>query len=110
MTPKTVSVPALAALVLALAGSATAGSAQLYAEGVPLCKPQRHRGACDSMLRVLVSPGTHGARRLIASPAGTTVPCGGLTPVDITSAYGLSGTGSGQTVAIVDAYNDPKIN
>ena len=24
--------------------------------------------------------------------------------------YGLSGTGSGQTVAIVDAYNDPKID
>jgi len=37
-------------------------------------------------------------------------PAGGLTPADITSVYGLSGTGSGQTVAIVDAYNDPKID
>ena len=50
------------------------------------------------------------ARGLRVSPAGTTGPSGGLTPADITSVYGLSGTGSGQTVAIVDAYNDPKIN
>ena len=46
----------------------------------------------------------------MASPAGTMGPGGGLTPTDITSVYGLSGTGRGQTVAIVDAYNDPKID
>jgi subtilase family serine protease len=41
----------------------------------------------------------------------------GLTPAQITSAYGLSGQnfnaqaadGTGQTIAIVDAYNDPNI-
>ncbi|HVA30487.1 MAG TPA: hypothetical protein VMU58_04395, partial [Gaiellaceae bacterium] len=115
MKPTTLSVPALATLVLAaavlaLAGSATAGGTQIYAKGVPLCKPQRHRAACDAMRRVLVRPGTRGARRLVTLPAGTTGPSGGLTPADITSVYGLGGTGSGQTVAIVDAYNDPKID
>ncbi len=110
MTPKTLSPLVLAAAVLALAGSATAGGLQIYAKGVPLCKPLRHRAACDSMRRVLVRPGTRGARPLAALPAGTTGPGGGLTPADITSVYGLSGTGSGQTVAIVDAYNDPKID
>src|SRR5579859_6803086 len=110
MKQKTLSIPALAAAVLALAGSATAGGVQLYAKGVPLCKPQRHRAACDSMRRVLVRPGTHGARPLAVFPAATTGPSGGLTPADITSVYGLSGSGSGQAVAIVDAYNDPKID
>ena len=41
----------------------------------------------------------------------------GLTPAQITTAYGLGGltfggqaaNGSGQTIAIVDAYNDPNI-
>jgi len=110
MNPKTFSVPALAAAVLALAGSATAGGIPIYAKGVPLCKPQRHSAACDAMRRVLARPGTRGARPLVATPAGTTGPSGGLTPADITGVYGLSGTGSGQTVAIVDAYNDPKLD
>ena len=110
MKPMTLSVPVLAAAVLALTGSATAGGLQIYAKGVPLCKPQLHRIACDAMRRVLVRPGTRGARPLAALPAGTIGPGGGLTPADITSVYGLSGTGSGQTVALVDAYNDPKID
>ena len=106
----TLSLPLLAAAVLALARSATAGGIQLYAKGVPLCKPQRHRIACDAMRRVVVQQDVRGARPFAALPAGTTGPAGGLTPGDITSVYGLSGTGSGQTVAIVDAYNDPKID
>jgi hypothetical protein len=110
MKPKTLFLPTLAAAVFALAGSAIAGGIPIYAKGVPLCKPQRHRAACDAMRRVLVRPGTHGARPLAALPAETIGPSGGLTPADITSVYGLSGTGSGQTVAIVDAYNDPKID
>ncbi len=61
------------------------------------------------MRRVLVRAQTQGARPLAALPAGTIGPAGGLTPSDITSVYKLRGTGSGQTVAIVDAYNDPKI-
>ena len=42
------------------------------------------------------------------SPLATTTPSG-YGPADLQSAYGLSATGgSGQTVAIVDAYDDPK--
>ena len=37
-------------------------------------------------------------------------PAGGLTPADLASAYNYDPTGgSGQTVAIVDAYDDPRI-
>ncbi len=47
-----------------------------------------------------------------AGPAATIGPAGGLTPGDLSTAYGFSSTatGTGQTVAIVDAYNDPDIN
>jgi len=45
-----------------------------------------------------------------ARAAGTIGPAGGLTPSDLGTAYGLKTTGgSGQTVGIVDAYNDPNI-
>ena len=40
------------------------------------------------------------------SPLATTAPSG-YFPADLQSAYGLSATGSGGTVAIVDAYDDP---
>jgi subtilase family serine protease len=40
------------------------------------------------------------------SPLVTTAPSG-FFPADLQSAYGLSATGSGGTVAIVDAYDDP---
>ena len=45
-------------------------------------------------------------------PAATIGPTGGLTPSDLTTAYAFSSTatGTGQTVAIIDAYNDPNIN
>ncbi len=33
----------------------------------------------------------------------------GYTPAQIKAAYGITGDGSGQTIAIVDAYNDPNI-
>ncbi len=46
-----------------------------------------------------------------ATPAGSSVPPGGaLTPQQILAAYGinlLSQNGAGQTIAIVDAYDDP---
>ena len=49
--------------------------------------------------------------------AAINTPAGGFTPPQIQQAYGLNdisfngtaGTGAGQTVAIVDAYNDPNI-
>jgi len=43
-----------------------------------------------------------------AGPAATSAPTG-LAPTDIQSAYGLTGrTSGGATVAVVDAYDDPK--
>ena len=88
----------------------------------PLCSGKRactaalraHTADCYAEIRKLVKKGTKGAHRSrtpTARPAGTIGPAGGLTPVDLATAYGLNTTGgSGQTVAIVDAYNDPNIN
>ena len=56
---------------------------------------------CHAIQRVTLNSGL----RANAKPAAAAP--GGLNPVDLQSAYGLSATGgSGQTVAIVDAYND----
>lgn len=71
--------------------------------------------ACDAEIRKVVKKGTKGARPFkIAAGAtkpDTIGPAGGLTPGDLGTAYGLPTTGGhGQTVAIVDAYNDPGIN
>jgi len=46
-----------------------------------------------------------------ASGALESGPAGGLTPAELASAYGYDPTagGIGQTIAIVDAYDDPKI-
>lgn len=119
MKLRSVALPALVAAVLVLSGAATAGRARIYAKGVPVCKVPKHfatahRATCDAMRRVLVSPGTKGAWPYTpgagAVDAGSIGPDGGLTPSDIVAAYHLlSSGGSSQTVAIVDAYNDPNI-
>jgi len=75
------------------------------------------------MRRVEVSEGTPGAvpyklpagsdlSAAVTGAAATIGPTGGLTPSDLTTAYAFSSTatGTGQTVAIIDAYNDPNIN
>src|SRR5690348_1557635 len=67
------------------------------------------------------------ARRLLSTASGTTITPAvaavaavtnptpvstALTPSQVAAAYSInqsSSTGSGQTIAIVDAYNDPKI-
>jgi subtilase family serine protease len=69
--------------------------------------------ACFAMRRVDVGKGTPGAISFKLGGAGySTGPAGGYTPGDLASAYEFSptATGAGQTVAIVDAYNDPNIN
>ena len=46
-----------------------------------------------------------------ATAADTVGPAGGLTPSDLGTAYRLTTTGgSGQTLAIVDAFNAPKLD
>jgi subtilase family serine protease len=97
-----------------------------FAVGERLCQPQKQQpgvrdAECFAMRRVLVKKGTPGARpfKLAAGatanaapgPAQTIGPAGGLTPSDLSTAYGFNSTatGSGQTVAIVDAFDDPTI-
>jgi len=116
---------ALAAAMTAAATAATrtAGSpaqphsVTLYAVGKRACAavPRPHTATCYAEIRELVKKGTPGARAFKraagATQAGTIGPAGGLTPGDLATAYGLTTTGgAGQTVAIVDAYNDPNIN
>ena len=116
---------ALAATMTATATAATrtaespAGphSVTRYAVGKRACTvPARpHTATCYAEIRTVVRKGTPGARAFKeetgATKAGTIGPAGGLTPGDLATAYGLPTTGGhGQTVAIVDAYNDPNIN
>jgi subtilase family serine protease len=105
------------------AASSTAGAARSasstttpYAINQRVCHPPKHShtSTCFAEKRVVVKKGTAGARPFRvaagATGAGTVGPAGGLTPSDLATAYGLTTTGgSGQTIAIVDAYNDPNI-
>jgi hypothetical protein len=109
----TIPVPAVATPV------ASAAQAKIeYAVGKPLCpRAKAARSSCFAERRVLVRKGTKGARAFAVIPATTpagaalTGPAGGLSPAGLSSAYKYNpaATVSGQTVAIVDAYNDPTI-
>jgi subtilase family serine protease len=121
---------ALAAGVLTTGPVAIAGGSQgaaaspkwspratYYAIGRRACKMPKKLGiaACFADIRVLVKEKTPGAVAFKIGPRALTTdgvgPAGGLTPADLVSAYNLPHTGgTGQTVAIVDAYNDPNIN
>jgi len=104
--------------------SGLAARTTYFAIGKPVCRPAKPgRATCFAMRRVLVKKGTPGARpfRLPpgagsraaeSGPHATIGPAGGLTPSDLATAYAFNptATGSTQTVAIVDAYNDPNIN
>jgi subtilase family serine protease len=99
------------------AAARSAGVTTLYAVGKRVCKTPRkiNVAACMAETREVVKKGTKGARPFRraagATAVGTIGPAGGLTPGDLGTAYGLTTTGgSGQTLAIVDAYNDPDIN
>jgi hypothetical protein len=118
-------VAALAAASLsatAAHATSTVPAGPLYAIGVPACAPPTPgHAACDAIHLQLVPAGTPGARvyhPLHASSAVTShaaaggVTAGvanGLTPADIASAYGVNPKvgGTNQTVAVIDAYNDP---
>ncbi len=105
-------------------GTARSAGVTYYAIGKPFCSPAKAGFAsCDAVRRVEVKKGTPGAMpyRLgggavpsaaTRGPAATIGPKGGLTPSDLATAYGFNSTatGTGQTVAIVDAFNDPNIN
>jgi hypothetical protein len=87
-----------------------------YAVSKPVCaKPTGPRQArCFVMRREFVEATRPGARpfRLAggARAADSIGPAGGLTPSDLATAYNLpTAGGAGQTVAVVDAFNDPNI-
>jgi PKD repeat protein len=87
-----------------------------YAKVVHACpQPKPHRDSCDALVRVPVpssAAGTPGVERFTFGDGDREFgPANGLTPGDLASAYGYDpkGGGSGQTVAIVDAFDDPNI-
>jgi subtilase family serine protease len=90
------------AVVAAFVGAVPAGAAPLSANAVRVCPHVAQPGiaACDAILRTDIHENK--------PPGGGGTPSG-YGPADLQSAYSLpAGTvGSGQVVAIVDAYDDP---
>jgi PKD repeat protein len=87
-----------------------------YAKVVHACQqPTARRYSCDALVRVPVpssEAGTPGVEPFTFGDGDhESGPAGGLTPRDLESAYEYNATasGSGQTVAIVDAFDDPNI-
>ncbi|HUA73333.1 MAG TPA: PKD domain-containing protein [Solirubrobacteraceae bacterium] len=112
---------ALAALLLpvsALAGRLPHAPASGYAEALNAC-PEAPPGyeRCFALVRKPVARPAAGAQEpgvrpfVVGAGAATAGPAGGLTPEDLASAYDYSPAagGSGETVAIVDAFDDPAI-
>jgi PKD repeat protein len=102
-------------LALVPAAVAAAPGQVGYARLTHACPPPEPGGAtCFAIVRrpaaaaAADSPGVH--PYLIGTGAASSGPAGGLTPEQLASAYDYDPSGgSGQTVAIVDAYDDPKI-
>jgi hypothetical protein len=85
-----------------------------YAQIRRVCPPATPgRATCFALVRVPVaSEHAAGARPYtLDDGASESGPAGGLTPAQLASAYEYDSTegGAGQTVAIVDAYDDPNI-
>lgn len=104
----------LALAAALIAGSTAQAATTKYAIGKAVCQTPKPKFArCHAMRRVLVSRSTPGARAFqSAAGAATPGPAGGLTPAELATAYGFNPAAtpsSPQTVAIVDAFNDPTI-
>lgn len=85
-----------------------------YAQVVQACQaPAPGDAGCLALVREPVARGAvAGARAYVLNDgAASSGPAGGLTPAQLASAYEYepSTGGTGQTVGIVDAYDDPKI-
>jgi hypothetical protein len=77
--------------------------------------PKPHHAACLALIRTQV-PATEASAQgvtpfTLRAGAANAGPGGGLTPAELGSAYGYDpgAGGAGQTVAIVDAFDDPSI-
>jgi subtilase family serine protease len=84
-----------------------------YAKVRQVCPAPKPGDATCFSLALLPAPASAAGARPYQAGAGalSSGPAGGFTPADLASAYRFipSGGGAGQTVAIVDAYNDPNI-
>ncbi|MFF7633160.1 putative Ig domain-containing protein [Kitasatospora sp. NPDC008050] len=82
-------------------------AAQHYREACPPAAPGHY--SCNALVRTDVKPQL--ARSGAAGASGAAAGVGGYGPADLQSAYNLASaaasSGSGRTVAIVDAYDDP---
>ena len=118
--------PAVALLLLAsalLAGASGASAASgnhpashaktRYARIRRACRaPAAGHRQCMALGRVTVAAGTVGAKPFVQDDgAGESGPAGGLTPAQLASAYEYDPAegGAGQTVALIDAFDDPAI-
>jgi PKD repeat protein len=113
----------LVVLLICLAGATLASAASTfplrvtrYAKVSRAClAPKPGHAACFALVREPVSSAAAGEAGVtpytIGDGALESGPDGGLTPAELASAYGYSPAagGSGQTIAIVDAYDDPSI-
>ena len=102
-----------ASAAVASAGASSTAPQTRYAKVRRVCRaPGPGRAGCLALKLKAARAGSPGALPyVVAAGARSKGPAGGLTPADIASAYSFSptATGGGQTVAIVDAYDDPKI-
>jgi PKD repeat protein len=87
-----------------------------YARILRACSaPTPGHATCFALVRAPVVPGTPasvGARPfVVGGGASSPGPAGGFTPEALATAYGYdpNASGAGQTVAIVDAFDDPEI-
>ncbi|HKC27721.1 MAG TPA: PKD domain-containing protein [Jatrophihabitans sp.] len=89
-------------------GSAAGSGAVRYAVTKKLCgDPTPGDYACDAIRLVPAARTVPGAKAYV-TPSYSTGPAGGFTPADLASAYGFNPAASvNQTVAIVDAYDNP---
>ncbi|HMD56975.1 MAG TPA: PKD domain-containing protein [Solirubrobacteraceae bacterium] len=99
----------------AAAASSPAPRRTRYATIRPACAPAPPGSAtCFALVRTPVRAADAASRGVVPYTIGggayTKGPAEGFTPADLASAYGFSPAGgAGQTVALIDAYDDPKI-
>jgi len=102
---------------LAASGGQLASPANTrYAQIRGVCPPPAPgRATCFALVRVPVASNiaasVGGRPYVLGDGASESGPAGGLTPAQLASAYEYDPTegGTGQTVAIIDAFDDPKI-
>ncbi len=102
------SLAAAAATALAMGQSATAAVSPTDTAHPSCATARAGEARCFSQWRA--APTAQRTAATAGAAAGAAAKPAGHTPADITSAYRLTGTGgSGVTVAIVDAYDNPKV-